>query len=337
MSSFSNRIALFCNDGNEYSAIFEHCNRRLEHLPGRCFAEVDKQILECQAYLPFAGEKEFERAEAIRGYIEKRNGECTEVARKIPLIPPVLSMNYMAQQFGNMMRGHFDLAAGLNYEDVMPYMLRMSSIGVLAVVGREGSGRYNWIKYVADMLELMYPGRSKVYISDGIGKKLASMKEKRNVVRYSMIAEDIVSYLKEIEEELQSRYELLAKGIESDPAEADYMLLIIDNPDAIEQISNSKEALASYKNIIGRYRNMNVGVIISAIENAPIPYSAPEVIKGIRDGRHLMYFGDISELKIYDMPLAVTRKFKKPIETGDGYYIKENECIKLKTPFIAGE
>ena len=97
----------------------------------------------------------------------------------------------MAQQFGNMMRGHFDLAAGLNYEDVMPYMLRMSSIGVLAVVGREGSGRYNWIKYVADMLELMYPGRSKVYISDGIGKKLASMKEKRNVVRYSMIAEDI--------------------------------------------------------------------------------------------------------------------------------------------------
>lgn len=46
LSSFSNRIALFCNDGNEYSAIFEHCNRRLEHLPGRCFAEVDKQILE---------------------------------------------------------------------------------------------------------------------------------------------------------------------------------------------------------------------------------------------------------------------------------------------------
>ena len=47
------------------------------------------RYLECQAYLPFAGEKEFERAEAIRGYIEKRNGECTEVARKIPLIPPV--------------------------------------------------------------------------------------------------------------------------------------------------------------------------------------------------------------------------------------------------------
>lgn len=34
LSSFSNRIALFCNDGNEYSAIFEHCNRRLEGAVG---------------------------------------------------------------------------------------------------------------------------------------------------------------------------------------------------------------------------------------------------------------------------------------------------------------
>ena len=81
---------------------------------------------------------------------------------------------------------------------------------------------------------------------------------------------------------------------------------------------------------------MNVGVIISAIENAPIPYSAPEVIKGIRDGRHLMYFGDISELKIYDMPLAVTRKFKKADRDRRRILHKrKDECIKLKTPFIA--
>ena len=259
------------------------------------------------------------------------------MARKIPLIPPVLSMNYMAQQFGNMMRGHFFflswkqassrfrpkykllICPDTSIPAYPPHIL--SSYGVRCPLFRQPPIHQSktYEAYTASHLRnlILPPGR--------------------NVVRYSMIAEDIVSYLKEIEEELQSRYELLAKGIESDPAEADYMLLIIDNPDAIEQISNSKEALASYKNIIGRYRNMNVGVIISAIENAPIPYSAPEVIKGIRDGRHLMYFGDISELKIYDMPLAVTRKFKKPIETGDGYYIKENECIKLKTPFIAGE
>ena len=49
----------------------------------------------------------------------------------------------------------------------------------------------------------------------------------------------------------------------------------------------------------------------------------------------MMYFDDISNMKIYDMPLAVARKFKKPIETGDGYYIKDNECMKLKTPLAA--
>ena len=82
----------------------------------------------------------------------------------------------------------------------------------------------------------------------------------------------------------------------------------------------------------GRYRNLGVGVILSAVDNAPIPYNAPEILKGVRDTKHMMYFGDIAEMKVYDMPLMITRKFKKRIEVGDGYYIKDNECIKLKTP-----
>ena len=95
--------------------------------------------------------------------------------------------------------------------------------------------------------------------------------------------------------------------------------------------------MEAYRNITGRYKNLNVCIIISAVENMPIPYSAPEIFKNIRDQRHMMYFDDISNMKIYDMPLAVARKFKKPIETGDGYYIRDNECMKLRTPLAAPE
>lgn len=82
---------------------------------------------------------------------------------------------------------------------------------------------------------------------------------------------------------------------------------------------------------------MGVCIIVSALENAAIPYSAPEIFKNIRDQRHLMYFDDIANMKIYDMPLAAVRRFKKPIETGDGYYIKDNECVKLKTALCRQE
>ena len=55
-------------------------------------------------------------------------------------------------------------------------------------------------------------------------------------------------------------------------------------------------------------------------------------MKNIRDQRNIMYFDDISNMKIFDVPLAMSRNFKKPIELGDGYYIRDNDCVKLKTP-----
>ena len=40
----------------------------------------------------------------------------------------------------------------------------------------------------------------------------------------------------------------------------------------------------------------------------------------------------MNNMKIFDVPLAMSRNFKKPIELGDGYYIRDNDCVKLKTP-----
>ena len=36
LSNFSCRIAMFCNDTNEYSSLFEHCRERIEDIKGRC-------------------------------------------------------------------------------------------------------------------------------------------------------------------------------------------------------------------------------------------------------------------------------------------------------------
>ena len=118
---------------------------------------------------------------------------------------------------------------------------------------------------------------------------------------------------------------------------APLLLLIIDNYDAAAAVCSDREAMEAYKNVTGRYKNLNVCIIVSALENAAIPYSAPEIFKNIRDQHQMMYFDDISNMKIYDMPLAVARKFKKPIETGDGYYIRDNECVKLKTALCVRE
>lgn len=332
LSNFSARIALFCNDSNEYSSIFDHCRERIDSIPGRCIMELEKRHLECQAYLAFKGEKEIERVKDIKAFIAEANAANKGmVARKIPLIPATLTQDYMAEEFSNYMQDGTSVVSGLDYATVTPHVVDFSTVGLLAITGREGAGRHNWIKYSVGMLERMYPAKSKVYIVDSISKKLASLKSAANVTAYSMIAEDAVAQILQIEQQLKERYDALVAGNEEVLRTAELLMMVIDNQDALLAICNNSDALNAYKNITGRYKNMKA-CILACVDNANIPYSAPEILKNIRDQRQFMYFDDISNLKIFDAPLAMTRAFKKPIEQGDGYYIKENSCLKLKTP-----
>ena len=157
------------------------------------------------------------------------------------------------------------------------------------------------------------------------------MKDWNNVVAYSTAAEDAINYVKQIEAQLKERYEALVAGNDEILNTSELLVLVVDNQDALLAICGDKEGLNAYKNIIGKYKNMNV-CFITFVENAPISYNSPEILKNMRDQRHFIVFEDMANLKLFDAPLAMTRAFKKPIDLGDGYYIKDNECVKLKTP-----
>ena len=331
LSNFSARIALFCNDSSEYGSLFDHCSERVDPIPGRGIVEIEKRHMECQAYLAFKGEKEIDRVKEIKSYIEEVNAANRNAfARRIPVIPASLTAEYMVEQFGNYMQSKFSIVTGLDYATVSPCLVDFANLGLLAITGREKSGKHNWIQYSLGMLDNMYPGQTKTYVVDNIGKRLAMLKAYPNVTSYSMLAEDAVVYIKEIEQQLKVRYDALVNGDETVLENAELLMLVIENQDALLAICNDREALEAYKNITGRYKNMKA-CIIAFIDNVNIPYSAPDILKNVRDQRHIMYFDDMMNMKIFDVPLAMSRNFRKPIETGDGYYIKDNECVKLKT------
>lgn len=43
-----------------------------------------------------------------------------------------------------------------------------------------------------------------------------------------------------------------------------------------------------------------------------------------------MVFDDVCNIKICDISVSASKKYSKPIETGDAYYIKDNELVKIK-------
>ena len=333
LSNFSSKIALFCNDSSEYGSLFEHCRETIDDIQGRCIVEIDKTHLDCQTYLAFKGEKEIDRVKDIKQFVSAVNSRNKHsMASIIPVIPELLTSQYVENSFAGYMAEKYSLVVGLDYATVSPLVIQLNNLGMpLTITGKEGAGKHNFFKYAVNMLNKVYPNQTEVHIVDSINKKLSALKTLGNVKNYGFMPENVQSIIVDIEQQLKGRYDEMACGNDDVLRESNLIILIINNKEAIEFIGENSSIFNSYKNIVGKYKNMNVCVLFGDYENTNISYSSPDLVKNLRDARHFLYFDDIANLKILDMPLATMRQFKKQIDVGDAYYIKDNECTKVKT------
>lgn len=331
LSNFACRVALFNNDSSEYSSLFDYCHERINDIHGRCLVEVDKVHLECQTFLSFTGEKEYERVSQMKEYIEAVNQLANgKRAKAIPVIPNVLTMQQVSADYANEMC-NYDVVAGLDFASVMPFNLELNGIGAIALSGRKGMGIHNFMRYLVRILEQRYSDKTEVYIIDGFARKLADVENCKNVKEYEVLPAKSVDILCGIEKILQERYEKIAIGESNLLDETKMIMVIINNAAALEEITNNLEAQTAYNNIVGKYKNMNACIVVGDYPNENISYSAPDIIKKIRDARNFIFFDDLTNMKIIDLPLAAMREHKKPIEAGEAFYIHENEVRKLKT------
>ena len=331
MSNFGSKLALFCNDSGEYSSVFDYCRMQLPSVPGRCIIEKDKQHYECQTYLAFEGEKEFERVEEMRQFISVANSKFpTSKANIIPVIPELLTAKFVDEQLSFAAKNKYDLVVGLNYANVAPFVLNLANLGALTISGRENSGRSNFIKYLVSSMGKRNPGSVEVYVTDNVERKLSTLQSCDSVKSYSIVTDDVIENIKAVEQELERRYSALMNGNDDVFDTSSLIVLIINNVDALAVISDDMNAFDSYKNIVGRYKNLNVCVIVGDFPNTNISYSSPELMRMLRDSRHFLYFDDMDAMKILDLPLAVIRQYKKPITVSDCYYINDNDVSKIK-------
>ena len=330
MSNFGSKLALFCNDSGEYSSVFDYCRMQLPSVPGRCIIEKDKQHYECQTYLAFEGEKEFERVEEMRQFISVANSKFpTSKANIIPVIPELLTAKFVDEQLSFAAKNKYDLVVGLNYANVAPFVLNLANLGALTISGRENSGRSNFIKYLVSSMGKRNPGSVEVYVTDNVERKLSTLQSCDSVKSYSIVTDDVIENIKAVEQELERRYSALMNGNDDVFDTSSLIVLIINNVDALAVISDDMNAFDSYKNIVGRYKNLNVCVIVGDFPNTNISYSSPELMRMLRDSRHFLYFDDMDAMKILDLPLAVIRQYKKPITVSDCYYINDNDVSKI--------
>lgn len=330
LSNFSNRIAFYCNDSNEYINIFENMKLKPDSIPGRCIIRNDNRILECQTYLAFNGEKEIDRVKEMQDLISKVNIHNKGVyAKKIPYIPSVLTYEIMEQDYNISSSENYKIPIGLTYKDVEPFYINLSQLGIIGLCGKENTGHKNFVQNVFNYLTVnheQYPVEAIIF--DDINHKFESLKNNPIVKTYTLNIDSISEIIQRWYLILEERYNAL---LEKKTIKNNYLLLmLIQNNDIAKKINDDYDLLDKFNDMITRFKGLNVAFIFTNYVNASLSYDAPEPLRAIKKDQHVIFFENLDNLKPFEVPYEEIRTNRKRIEMGDAYYIQDNLVTKLK-------
>ena len=331
LNNFEGRIALFCNETSEYGMLFEGCRMKLPNIPGRCLIQLNKHTYESQMYLSFEGEKEFERVQKIQDFVKKQNEKYTGMkAAIIPEIPKELTLSYIQKTYPDDLE-EGKVMLGLDYNTVSPMMLEIAQGGMFTISGKKEKGKDIFVKYLLEAMLLPAFGGTDLYILDDMTRRWADYEFHPDTAVYDNTTGSIQTIFDEVDQRVQSRYEDFAQRQEAALEDENWIVVVIESSDAIAEISADKKLIGIIKGLLGKYRMMKVMLLMTNVENAAIPFGAPELMKIVKDNKRYLIFDDISNIKLCDLSVSITKKYAKPIDIYDAFYVNENELTKIKT------
>ena len=320
LANFSGRIAMFCNESSEYMTLYGSCKLRPDETAGRCLTEIDGEIYECQTFLAFEGTKEIERVNNMHAFVDQINAVYGNItADKIPEIPELLTPDYVDHTFR---RKNDENIIGIAYDTVAPVYTDHNKCNIITISGADNMGRTNFIKYFALQM-LNSEIDTHIYIADDFRRKLSDIGQEN--VSYDLDPDEFIQKIIMIEVLLEEKYKRL---IHQENPEKEITLIIINSQEVYTAISDSKDALNALKNIMGKYKVLNVYLLFGAVPNAQIAYGSPDIYKMMKETKSILFFDNLDNCKIVDIPLAIKRKNQKKIEPGDAYYISRMKSAR---------
>lgn len=329
LSSFSKRTALYCNDSSDYGVLFESCRKKINDIAGRGIIENNKMFYECQYYLAFAAEKEFEKLKLIRQFIGDINKKYGDVyVAGIPEIPERVTEEFLMKQYGRTAGAPYEIPLGMEFDSITLRTLKLDSVFMLTFMGNAETGKHAYIEYVIDnILSRNISEPADVYIVDNMENEYK--KYEAAATGYADSAEGMRQILETVAQKLKQREAVLGAEAMDISREA-LQLVVINSASHVKALGTDKELLEIYKYIC-TCKKQKICFLITDIENVMISLSAGEVLKNIKESRRVIAFEDIKKIKAVDVSISDTKKFKKPLEYNDAYLFEGDKIEKIRT------
>ena len=340
LSNFSVRFALYCNERGDYSNLFDRCRMEPKETAGRGLCCIDKRILEFHTALAFEGEKEIDRVNNMKKFIE-RNVEMYKnvYAKEIPEVPAMLKFDEFYEKHRDIFKNKYSIPYGISYESVEYLMLDLLGIGVMAVSGGSQMGKTNFLKIILKTLMVtMFDNITNVYIVDNDERQLEEFLNKPIVKDYAVEMERFTSIIDKVYATYLERKIKLSqnKGSKKDLFDDEPLeLILLDNWEIVIDLAKNKEVAAKLLEICKEGKKYKIAIIFGNVDNAKIStISGTDIQKFINENRKFIIFEDAEKIKITEVTLKNLKEAGKQIEPGDGFDTINGKFEKIKTIWI---
>lgn len=331
-SAFTKKIALYCNDNGEYTTLLERCRMEPDNIVGRGLVEIDKRIFEFQSYLCFEGEKEINRIDSMKKFIDSVNSRYPGLkARQLPVMPATVTVKFLQDTFSMDTNGTYIVPLGMDYGTMEPVTIDLSTCNLLGI---SGAGDFKSTDILFFMLkhlyQIMFDKESRIYLLDGPKRHLKELSDWGIVQEYSIDGNALSGWVEELYQVLSLRYErFLQEGadcLEQEPL----LCVVVENREAAQILSRDSGTVRKYQEMLAKYKEMKWIIIYSDLENTSIGYNTPAALKSLNENKHLLFFGDLEKQKLFETKIR-PGSFRKGISSGDAYYWEGNDILKIKT------
>lgn len=332
LSNYGTRISFVCNDTNEYMNLFDRCRIEPKDTAGRGLCVIDKRIMEFQTALCVEGDKEYIRVENIKREIYACNQKYpTQYALPIPVVPEIIRFSTIKTD-NSLYKKNYMVPMGIQYSTVQYTMLDLTSIGLLATLGKEKSGKTNFVKHMmAAIQNNLFGSITEAYVIDNPERTLQDIKNYGFVDRYTVDITELADIVVDIEKKLIERQKSVLNDSSYSLEDEPLLLLLIENSKLFEYLQTSKELSTKIIQMLKQYKKYKFSIVLSEIENANVPFNAPDFMKYVKENKKFIYFDEISTVKFFDVTARQQKENAKPLRTGDAFVCMNGEVERIKT------
>ena len=332
LSNINTRIAFTCNDRNEYLSIFDRCRMEPKNTAGRALFAKDKMYYEFQSYLAFGGEREIDRVEEIRSFIEKTNEMYVgQTVKQIPSIPELVSIGYIRKNYPAVSIKE-NISVALDYGTIDCVSMNCYEQLILAIAGKNAEKRMNFLKMLMTDIKTNYFVRPvQMYILDNFKRELGEYKDLPYVQSYSASADVITEYIDDVANELEDRYSVLEDEGQEALDEMPWIIVMVNNKQALDVMAGSRDHENTFTNICKKYTNLKTLFLLTEVNDAAINSSAGQMLRKVKEDKKLLYFGAVKEMKILDVYASATKGVGGLASNDDAYWFNGENILRVKT------